>query len=121
MTARCVGCSGIVGDDDVTYTEPGGAVWHYRCWCAQHQREVPRSTATLIERQHDIQKEISLQRLYGLPAHAIAYCISPSRFTLDIPVEALAGLSPDAHTRMLAMLNAWITEHKPVVVKGPTP
>jgi len=24
-------------------------------------------------------------------------------------------------SRMLAMLNAWVTEHKPVVVKGPTP
>jgi hypothetical protein len=56
-----------------------------------------------------------------LDPKTIDYTITPRRFILDIPVEALAGLSPDAHTRMLAMLNAWITEHKPVVVKGPTP
>jgi len=53
----------------------------------------------------------------GVPC--IDYHITPRRFQLDIPVEALAHFSPDAHTRMLAMLNAWITEHtpKPVAAK----
>ena len=46
----------------------------------------------------------------------IDYTITPKRFTLDIPVEALDALTPDAHTRMLAMLNNWITENKPPVV-----
>lgn len=54
-------------------------------------------------------------------AHTIDYRITPQYFRLNIPVEALANLTPDAHTRILAMLNAWITEHKPVVVKGSTP
>lgn len=47
----------------------------------------------------------------------INYEITPRRFQLDIPVEALANLTSDGHTRMLAMLNAWITEHTPPKVK----
>ena len=54
----------------------------------------------------------------ALPVHfehmpTINYTITPQRFVLEIPVEALANLSEDAHTRMLAMLNDWINQHKP--------
>ena len=47
----------------------------------------------------------------------ISYTLTPQRFVLEIPVEALPALSQDAHTRMLDMLNAWILRHKPTVVK----
>lgn len=47
------------------------------------------------------------------PSQTINYTLTPQRFVLEIPVEALANLSEDSHTRMLAMLNAWINQHKP--------
>lgn len=110
LNLRCPGCGDVVNDDDTIQRTVAGVVWHARC--KDHYDHARRcgvgplmSTATLHERLID---------------RCINYTITPQRFVLDIPVEALAGLSPDAHTRMLAMLNAWITEHKPVVVKGPT-
>jgi hypothetical protein len=48
----------------------------------------------------------------------ITYTITPDRFSLDIPVEALANLTNDGQTRLLDMLNAWILRHKPPVVKS---
>lgn len=48
----------------------------------------------------------------------IHYQITPHRFVLDIPVEALANLGHDSHTRLIAMLNDWIIRHKPLTVKG---
>jgi hypothetical protein len=49
----------------------------------------------------------------------IRYTMTPERFALEIPVAALANLSQDAHTRMLAMLNEWILRHKPTTVTTP--
>jgi len=53
----------------------------------------------------------------------INYTMTPQRFMLEIPVEALPALTNDAHTRMLAMLSDWIARHKPPVVrvKDPSP
>lgn len=42
----------------------------------------------------------------------INYTITPQKFVLEIPVEALVNLSEDSHTRILAMLNAWIAQYK---------
>lgn len=50
------------------------------------------------------------------PHPRIDYTITPHQFRLEIPVEALENLTPDAHTRMLALLNDWISRHKPIVV-----
>jgi hypothetical protein len=55
------------------------------------------------------------EKLTAIPP--IEYHVSHREFMLKIPVEALAGMSQDAHTRMLGMLNDWISRHKPVVVK----
>lgn len=46
----------------------------------------------------------------------ISYTMTNQIFRLEIPVEALANLSTDDHTRMLDMLNAWIQRHKPLKV-----
>lgn len=43
----------------------------------------------------------------------IDYMISPKCFVLRVPVEALANLTEDAHTRMLRMLGDWISDNRP--------
>ena len=50
---------------------------------------------------------------------SITYTLTPRRFQLDIPVEALVALGNDDHTRLIDMLNAWILRHKPPKVKAP--
>ena len=135
----CQKCRHEIRDHHTVVME-GGLYYHYEC-----RPGPPQSTATLHERlmepkmnEHDLcpdhwakasaaagAKPVFFERTddprpIRFPPPTINYHITPSHFRLDIPVEALAGLSPDAHTRMLAMLNNWITEHKPVVVKGPT-
>jgi len=61
-----------------------------------------------------------LQRIVEARDHGtIFYAMTPQRFILEIPVEALANLSQDSHTRMLDMLNAWILRHKPLTVTTP--
>ena len=58
-------------------------------------------------------------RCKALPDTTIHYIMTPDQFMLRIPVGALAGLSQDSHTRMLAMLNEWILRHKPTVTTKP--
>jgi len=55
------------------------------------------------------------------PVPTINYTMTPERFVLEIPVEALPALTNDAHTRMLAMLSDWIARHKPPVVRVKDP
>lgn len=125
---RCPWCSEIVNDDDTVQCTMDGVTWHARCkdmhdtkrrrermmkpqigdvdpatWA--RMSEAAGATPVFFERTND-PRPIQFQP-------TIDYTITPKRFILDIPVEALASLTPDAHTRMLAMLNNWVTENKP--------
>lgn len=127
---RCPGCGGVINDDDTIQRTVAGQPWHARCkdmYDTKRQREAGplMSTATLHERLMET-KPLLFEctddpRPISFPPPTIHYNITPKRFLLDIPVEALANMTPDAHTRILAMLNAWINENKPPVLKGPTP
>lgn len=61
------------------------------------------------------------QQIEARKDNTIFYTMTPFMFKLEIPVEALANLSPDAHTRMLRLLGDWIERHKPIVVPTPIP
>lgn len=61
--------------------------------------------------------EMLQRRLEARVGGTIFYAMTPNSFHLDIPVEALANLSEDSHTRMLAMISEWIARHKPVKVE----
>jgi len=121
----CPGCSKRVEDGDTAWVVGGGQVWHASCR-NQYQRfygpapvdrmrDVPLSTATLMPKESTMPNQLEgamVANLHRCPP-TIDYTITPKRFILDIPVEALANLNADAHTRLLAILNAWITEHTP--------
>lgn len=78
--------------------------------CYNHRvpgQMIPPDNVKLVQRLRD--------RI--MPARTIEYTMTPQRFVMEIPVEALANLSHDDHTRMLAMLSDWIARHKPPKVE----
>ena len=99
---HCPGCGGIVEDDDTVCVDINGKAWHVSC----------------LDHYRRFYGPAPVDQIRILPP-TIEYQITPRRFILDIPVEALANLNADAHTRLLAMLNAWITEHKPKPIMVP--
>jgi hypothetical protein len=120
----CPWCMGMVEDDD-TIQEKDGVVWHARCKDLHDQRERVKRT---VQDHTNLQKRLlapnpatdcppGLRNLRPMEEDSmIRYTMTPERFALDIPVGALANLTQDSHTRMLAMLNEWILRHKPVTV-----
>jgi hypothetical protein len=92
----CRTCGRAIEDGETTFKDAMDNYHHYRCYVGKPKSEVE-----------------AVDQIRVLPP-TIEYQITPRRFILDIPVEALANLNADAHTRLLAMLNAWITEHKPM-------
>lgn len=139
----CPWCLKPVYDDD-TVQEKDGVVWHARCKDQHDTQERVRRTVEDRRRKmgpmsipnradmqpsesaasvfcdadaelaREIQKKVNAQ--IREERTTIFYTMTPDSFRLDIPVGALANLSPDAHTRLLAMVTDWINRHKPLPV-----
>lgn len=77
-----------------------------------------RSLMKKIEDQRAME-QMARETVKAVPVSTINYTITPHRFVLDVPVAALANLSEDSHTRMLAMISEWIARHKPPKVTTP--
>ena len=110
---HCLGCGSSIHDIDTAVRGVGDpGYWHLSCYNRRSRGK------RLID--HLVQGTAKADGAKCVPIRScIDYTITPHRFVLDIPVEALANLTPDAHTRMLAMLNNWITEHKPLPLDKP--
>jgi len=115
-------CKEEVELDDTVQVCKNGSVWHLRCKDRHDTAERRKSLMEPKMNEADLGAWARWSAASGAKpvmieadpmARTINYTITPRRFILDIPVEALANLSGDAHTRMLAMLNAWIVENKP--------
>ena len=106
---NCPHCLTPVSDDD-TIQEKDGIVGHARCKdLHDNRRRMAREPVEMLQR-----------RIEAHVGGTIFYTMTPDRFQLDIPVEALANLSEDSHPRMLAMISEWIARHKPITI-NPVP
>jgi len=90
----------------------------YRCQSAGCQNPVP-APDTICDECHlgaqRVKVDPNLQaRLESrLPCPTIQYNMSPQRFMLEIPVEALANMDPISEQRLHDMLGYWITLNRP--------
>ena len=111
----CPWCLKHIYDDD-TIQEKDGVTWHASCKDAHDAATRRRGMFGAPDPSLTQEMNAKINAKVREEQTTIFYTMTPDRFRLDIPVGALANLSPDAHTRILAMVTDWINRHKPITI-----